>query len=114
MTPREVLARELRLQHERRRVSQGYAPLAPWEELPHERKVKWLELAAVAERTVAERNPVRFASVLAAVAELDSIDAADYEKAHSRADEILRAFAPAEIANAYARLENRAPNWPTA
>lgn len=60
MTPREELARELRLQHEEylTRRHDG-PPLTPWEELPHERRVKWLELAARAEQVIAARRPAQ-------------------------------------------------------
>lgn len=55
MTPRETLARELRLEHERRLRSLGRGSLTAWEDLPHERKVKWLDLARIAESTIAAR-----------------------------------------------------------
>lgn len=53
MTQRERVAKAIRLQHERYLVSRGHAPLELWEDLPHERQKKWLDLAAAAEREIA-------------------------------------------------------------
>jgi hypothetical protein len=58
MTPREALARELREEHAGYRAARGFLPLTPWEDLPHERKRKWLDLAARAERVIAARPRV--------------------------------------------------------
>lgn len=47
----------------------------------------------------------------AAVVALDGIDVSDPERAHSEADELLRAWAPREIREAYDRVAERCRWW---
>jgi len=47
----------------------------------------------------------------AAVAALDAVSAADPEAAHKQADQILVAFVPREVRDAYDRLVDRCVWW---
>lgn len=54
------------------------------------------------------------AAIDEAVAVLDGLDASDPEKAHDEADLLIISWLPADIADAYMRLQERCPGWATA